>query len=112
MSDLVAVAFEDRGTAEAVMATLGRLQVEHAIEVLADAAAVTARDGGRVGDRAVHVGCGLRGDEDSVDQGGDPWVRRPVLQVDAEVGVLRVEDQDGRGCRMPGGDLGQGGQPG
>jgi uncharacterized membrane protein len=45
MSDLVAVAVPDRGTAEEVMATLGRLQVEHAIE-LEDAVIVTRDDKG------------------------------------------------------------------
>jgi uncharacterized membrane protein len=47
MSDLVAVAFEDRATAEEVLATLGRLQVEHAIE-LEDAVIVTRDDKGKV----------------------------------------------------------------
>jgi uncharacterized membrane protein len=47
MSDLVAVAFDDRGTAEAVMATLSRLQVEHAIE-LEDAVIVTRDDKGKI----------------------------------------------------------------
>jgi uncharacterized membrane protein len=47
MSNLVAVAFESRGTAEEVMATLGRLQTEHAIE-LEDAVIVTRDDKGKV----------------------------------------------------------------
>ena len=47
MSNLVAVAFPDRATAEEVMATLGRLQTEHAIE-LEDAVVVTRDDKGKV----------------------------------------------------------------
>ena len=47
MSNLVAVAFPDRATAEEVMATLGRLQKEHAIE-LEDAVIVTRDDKGKV----------------------------------------------------------------
>jgi uncharacterized membrane protein len=47
MSNLVAVAFPDRATAEEVMATLGRLQTEHAIE-LEDAVIVTRDDKGKV----------------------------------------------------------------
>jgi uncharacterized membrane protein len=47
MSNLVAVAFEDRATAEEVMATLSRLQTEHAIE-LEDAVIVTRDDNGKV----------------------------------------------------------------
>src|SRR3954464_4956428 len=46
MSNLVAVAFPDRATAEEVMATLGRLQKEHAIE-LEDAVIVTRDDKGK-----------------------------------------------------------------
>src|SRR3954451_23296391 len=47
MSNLVAVAFPDQATAESVMATLGRLQTEHAIE-LEDAVIVTRDDKGKV----------------------------------------------------------------
>ena len=47
MSNLVAVAFEDRATAEEVMGTLARLQKEHAIE-LEDAVIVTRDDKGKV----------------------------------------------------------------
>jgi uncharacterized membrane protein len=47
MSNLIAVAFEDRATAEEVMGTLGRLQKEHAIE-LEDAVIVTRDDKGKV----------------------------------------------------------------
>ena len=47
MSNLVAVAFPDRATAEEVMATLGRLQTEHAIE-LEDAVIVTRDEKGKV----------------------------------------------------------------
>ena len=47
MSNLVAVAFPDRATAENVMATLARLQTEHAIE-LEDAVIVTRDDKGKV----------------------------------------------------------------
>jgi uncharacterized membrane protein len=47
MSNLVAVAFPDRGTADEVMATLGRLQTEHAIE-LEDAVIVDRDDKGKV----------------------------------------------------------------
>jgi len=47
MSNLVAVAFPDQATAESVMATLGRLQTEHAIE-LEDAVIVTRDDNGKV----------------------------------------------------------------
>ena len=47
MSNLVAVAFPDRATAEEVMATLGRLQTEHAIE-LEDAVIVTRDKDGKV----------------------------------------------------------------
>jgi uncharacterized membrane protein len=47
MSNLVAVAFPDRATAEEVMATLSRLQTEHAIE-LEDAVIVTRDDKGKV----------------------------------------------------------------
>jgi uncharacterized membrane protein len=47
MSNLVAVAFPDRVTAENVMETLGRLQTEHAIE-LEDAVIVTRDEKGKV----------------------------------------------------------------
>src|ERR1700754_5054137 len=47
MSDLVAVAFPDRATAEEVMGTLGRLQKEHSIE-LEDAVIVTRNEDGKV----------------------------------------------------------------
>ena len=47
MSNLIAVAFEDRATAEQVMSTLARLQTEHAIE-LEDAVIVTRDDKGKV----------------------------------------------------------------
>ncbi len=47
MSNLIAVAFENRATAEEVMGTLGRLQTEHAIE-LEDAVIVTRDDKGKV----------------------------------------------------------------
>jgi uncharacterized membrane protein len=47
MSNLIAVAFPDQATAEEVMATLGRLQKEHAIE-LEDAVIVTRDDKGKV----------------------------------------------------------------
>jgi uncharacterized membrane protein len=47
MSNLVAVAFPDRATAEEVMATLGRLQKEHSIE-LEDAVVVTRDENGKV----------------------------------------------------------------
>jgi uncharacterized membrane protein len=47
MSNLVAVAFPDRATAEEVMATLGRLQTERAIE-LEDAVIVTRDEQGKV----------------------------------------------------------------
>ena len=47
MSNLVAVAFPDQATAEEVMATLGRLQTEHAIE-LEDAVIVTRDMDGKV----------------------------------------------------------------
>jgi uncharacterized membrane protein len=47
MSQLVAVAFPDRVTAENVLSTLGRLQTEHAIE-LEDAVIVTRDDKGKV----------------------------------------------------------------
>ena len=47
MSNLIAVAFPDRATAEEVMGTLGRLQTEHAIE-LEDAVIVTRDDKGKV----------------------------------------------------------------
>src|SRR5262245_15249736 len=47
MSNLVAIAYPDRATAEEVMATLGRLQTEHAIE-LEDAVVVTRDDQGKV----------------------------------------------------------------
>src|ERR1044072_4897197 len=47
MSNLIAVAFEDRATAEEVMGTLARLQKEHAIE-LEDAVIVTRDDKGKV----------------------------------------------------------------
>ena len=47
MSNLVAVAFPDQGTAEEVMATLARLQTEHAIE-LEDAVIVTRNEHGKV----------------------------------------------------------------
>src|SRR6188472_3372467 len=47
MSNLVAVAFPDRATAENVMETLGRLQTEHAIE-LEDAVVVTRDEKGKV----------------------------------------------------------------
>lgn len=47
MSNLVAVAFPDRATAEEVLSTLGRLQTEHAIE-LEDAVIVTRDDKGKV----------------------------------------------------------------
>jgi uncharacterized membrane protein len=47
MSNLVAIAFDDRDTAEEVMATLGRLQTEHSIE-LEDAVVVTRDADGKV----------------------------------------------------------------
>src|SRR3954454_1320384 len=47
MSNLVAVAFPDRVTAENVLETLGRLQTEHVIE-LEDAVIVTRDEKGRV----------------------------------------------------------------
>jgi len=47
MSDLIAVAYPDQETAERVRQTLGRLSVEHVIE-LADAVVVTRSDKGRV----------------------------------------------------------------
>ena len=47
MSNLVAVAFPDRATAEEVMGTLARLQKEHAIE-LEDAVIVTRDEKGKV----------------------------------------------------------------
>jgi uncharacterized membrane protein len=47
MSNLVAVAFPDRVTAENVMETLGRLQTEHVIE-LEDAVIVTRDEKGKV----------------------------------------------------------------
>ena len=47
MSNLIAVAFPDRATAEDVMATLGRLQTEHALE-LEDAVIVTRDEKGKV----------------------------------------------------------------
>ena len=47
MSNLVAVAFPDRATAEEVLATLARLQTEHSIE-LEDAVIVTRDDKGKV----------------------------------------------------------------
>ena len=40
MSNLIAIAYPDQGTAEEVMGTLGRLQKEHLIE-LEDAVVVT-----------------------------------------------------------------------
>ena len=47
MSNLVAIAYPDIKTAEEVMGTLGRLQVERSIE-LEDAVIVTRDDGGKV----------------------------------------------------------------
>ncbi len=47
MSNLVAIAYPDRVTAENVMETLGRLQTEHAIE-LEDAVVVTRDEQGKV----------------------------------------------------------------
>ena len=47
MSNLVAIAYPSRDTAEEVMGTLGRLQTEHAIE-LEDAVVVTRDDKGKV----------------------------------------------------------------
>src|ERR1700749_205551 len=47
MSQLVAVAFDDRATADEVMGTLSRLQKEHAIE-LEDAVVVTRDAEGKV----------------------------------------------------------------
>ena len=47
MSTLVAVAFDDRATAEEVMGTLGRLQKEHVLE-LEDAVIVTRNSEGKV----------------------------------------------------------------
>jgi uncharacterized membrane protein len=47
MSDLIAVAYPDRDTAEAVRRTLGQLALEHVIE-LDDAVVVTRDDKGRV----------------------------------------------------------------
>ena len=47
MSNLVAIAYPDQATAEEVMATLGRLQNEHLIE-LEDAVVVTRDDEGKV----------------------------------------------------------------
>ena len=47
MSNLVAIAYPDVDTAQEVMGTLGRLQVERSIE-LEDAVIVTREDGGKV----------------------------------------------------------------
>jgi uncharacterized membrane protein len=47
MSNLVAIAYPDVKTAEEVMGTLGRLQIERSIE-LEDAVIVTRDDGGKV----------------------------------------------------------------
>jgi uncharacterized membrane protein len=47
MSNLVAIAYPDRATAEDVMGALGRLQTEHAIE-LEDAVVVTREQDGKV----------------------------------------------------------------
>src|ERR1700749_4329608 len=47
MSNLVAIAYDDPSTAEEVMATLGRLQTEHSIE-LEDAVVVTRDAEGKV----------------------------------------------------------------
>ena len=47
MSNLIAVAFDSRATAEEVMGTLARLQKEHSIE-LEDAVIVTRNDDGKV----------------------------------------------------------------
>ena len=47
MSNLVAIAYPDMDTAQEVMGTLGRLQVEKSIE-LEDAVIVTREDGGKV----------------------------------------------------------------
>jgi uncharacterized membrane protein len=47
MSNLVAVAFDDKATAEEVLGTLARLQKEHSIE-LEDAVIVTRNEDGKV----------------------------------------------------------------
>ena len=47
MSNLVAIAYPDRATAEDVMGALGRLQTEHAIEI-EDAVVVTREQDGKV----------------------------------------------------------------
>jgi len=47
MSNLVAIAYPDVNTAEEVMGTLGRLQVERTLQ-LEDAVIVTREDGGKV----------------------------------------------------------------
>ena len=47
MSNLVAIAYPDMDTAQEVMGTLGRLQVEKSIE-LEDAVIVTRKEGGKV----------------------------------------------------------------
>jgi uncharacterized membrane protein len=47
MSNLVAIAYPDRETAEEVLATLGRLQTEHSIQI-EDAVIVTRKDDGKV----------------------------------------------------------------
>ena len=47
MSNLVAIAYPDRATADEVVATLGRLQTEHAIQ-LEDAVVVTREQDGKV----------------------------------------------------------------
>jgi uncharacterized membrane protein len=47
MSNLVAVAYPDQGTAEEVLATLAKLQTEHVIEI-EDAVIVTRKDDGKV----------------------------------------------------------------
>jgi uncharacterized membrane protein len=47
MANLVAIAYPDEGTAQEVLATLGRLQTERVIEI-EDAVVVTRRDDGKV----------------------------------------------------------------
>ena len=47
MSNLIAIAYPDEATAQEVLATLGRLQTEHSIE-LEDAVIVTHSEGGKV----------------------------------------------------------------
>jgi hypothetical protein len=87
MSDLIAVVYPDRDTAEAVRRTLGQLALEHVIE-LDDAVVVTRDDKGKVKVTALE-----RHAEHVVQHERQPLGRREVLQHHQQRQTDRVGQQ-------------------